>query len=152
MNRASEASTAGPGAARDALGFTLLEVMVALAILGTGLAAVSLTYSLSLRELAQARQYEEARMEADRVLARMLARGGEPAFSEQGRGERPGYSWRAEGRPDPVRGGVSEVTVTVFFPPGSRGRELSLATAQADMDLPVRTGSQAGAGPAGGNN
>lgn len=130
-------------------GFTLLEVLVGLAILGVGLAAVSLTYSLSLREMAQARQYEEARMEADRIMGRLLARGGPPSFAERGECERPGYSWRAEGRPDPLREGLAEVEVTVLFPSGSRGRELTLRTAQADLALAAR--SRTGSAPAGGN-
>jgi prepilin-type N-terminal cleavage/methylation domain-containing protein len=52
---------------RGSAGLTLLEVIVALAILGTGITALVQLYSSSLRTTAQAEDYSRAVLEA-RVL------------------------------------------------------------------------------------
>ncbi len=91
-------------------GFTLLEVMVATAILGVSLATISGGLSMAVRSTALASGYERARQVAQNQLAGFLAT--RPADASQARGEADGVRWQL---PDGDRPGLPQVVVEARF-------------------------------------
>lgn len=76
---------------RGARGFTLIEVLVALAILGVSLAAIYEAFGTGLRNERQTRLYEDAVALAE---ARLAQAGTElPAEVGQWSGEENGFQW-----------------------------------------------------------
>lgn len=75
-------------------GFTLLEVMVAMAILGLAVVASIQLVSQSLRLLRQAGEHQQASMLADRLLREASADATEPQQGEDG-----AFSWERRSRP-----------------------------------------------------
>lgn len=119
------------GPSRAERGFTLLEVLVALAILGVSLAAIYQAFGTGLRNDRQARFYEEAVALAE---ARMAQVGTElPAVAGRWSGEEGGLRWTllvqpAEDEPllvQPSLLRLMEVTVEVSWP--QRGGESRIA-------------------------
>jgi general secretion pathway protein I len=105
---------------RTARGFTLLEIMVALAILATGIATVLEAFGSSLRLGSKASQKTQAVIYAQNVMERALAK--ERLEDGEDSGEFPGgYHWRAriqEVRPpeeDPKRMQSNAQQATDFF-------------------------------------
>ena len=82
---------------RTVFGFTLLEVMIALAIMSIVLVSVYRMHSQSLTMNAAARFYTLAPMLAQQKMAELatLSNGGFPADSGDFGENYPGYSWRA---------------------------------------------------------
>ncbi len=116
-------------------GFSLLEVLVAFAILGVSLGVLLQVFATGLRNAGTADDYTLATLYAESILAAM---GRETPLDE---GSRSGpindrFSWRgtvsayAEGMPDPEKTGVRawRVSVEVFWPGGTQPRSVTLET------------------------
>lgn len=126
-------SAAGSGRSR---GFTLLEVLVAFAVLAVSLAVVFQIFSTGMRGSRDAESYARAVMLAESTLERFLAE--TPIAEQDVSGELDdGYAWSASARPLAARrsdnagwGAVYplEVVVTVAWGEPGRRRSVSLAT------------------------
>ncbi len=129
-------------------GFTLMEVMVAMAILAVGLTSVVAVFARATASISQVEGYERAWMEAQTRLADFLNGEVDASHATSGRSpDLPAGTWRIQSRQDQARPGVSTVTVEVRFAVGGRDHALVLETAQADMTLPVETTSEQTKGP-----
>ena len=85
-----------PGFSQTALGFTLLEVMIALAVMSIVLVSVYRMHSQSLTMNTAARFYTLAPLLAQNKMAELetLSSGGFPDDSGDFGEQYPGYSWR----------------------------------------------------------
>lgn len=85
-----------PGFSQTALGFTLLEVMIALAVMSIVLVSVYRMHSQSLTMNTAARFYTLAPLLAQNKMAELetLSSGGFPDYSGDFGEQYPGYSWR----------------------------------------------------------
>ena len=86
-----------PGFSQTALGFTLLEVMIALAVMSIVLVSVYRMHSQSLTMNTAVRFYTLAPLLAQNKMAELetLSSGGFPDDSGDFGEQYPGYSWRA---------------------------------------------------------
>jgi len=86
-----------PGFSQTVFGFTLLEVMIALAVMSIVLVSVYRMHSQSLTMNAAARFYTLAPMLAQKKMAELETNssGGLPDDSGDFGEQYPGYSWRA---------------------------------------------------------
>lgn len=116
-------------------GFSLLEVLVAFAILSISLGVLLQVFATGLRNAGLAGDYTQATLYAESILAAM---GRETPLTE---GERSGpvnerFSWRsvvsayAEGLPDPekIRARAYRVRVEVYWPGLGQNRSVTLET------------------------
>lgn len=117
----------------DARGFTLLEVMVAMAILATAFTALLSLHARNLKTIAQERGYTEALFLARERLAEIELQGAPEVgvssgdFENQYPGEYPGYRWELSVLVPGFFQNVREVTVRVIPPDGEGGAaELTL--------------------------
>lgn len=125
--RSSSATTSCNRRARACGGFTLLEVIISLAILGIGLGVIFQGLGLGLRLRGEAAQNSRLAVAAERVLGTLPARREAPKEAEEG--EVDGCRWRLEPlerRPEPPgglperRGGeLVEVRLTLTPPSGA---------------------------------
>ncbi|EHJ47063.1 hypothetical protein DFW101_1052 [Solidesulfovibrio carbinoliphilus subsp. oakridgensis] len=123
-------------------GFTLLEVMVATAIMAIGLTAVLTVFSASQRAVSQAIGSERARLEAERLMAELLQASPKAPFENTG-DCRPPLSghWRTRAGAMPEHPELTVFTVGVTFPTPAGTRTVTLETAQANMQLPPPSGA-----------
>lgn len=109
-------------AAADSRGFTLLEVLVALALLALAMAALVHTVSAQATQLRETRLRTEAQWVASNVLAQArLAPVPPPAGPREGRmamGQRE-WIWRWVATPSPTPG-VSHLRISVHAPDDGR--------------------------------
>lgn len=123
------------GARRRQAGFSLLEVLVAFAILGISLGALLQAFATGLRNAGVADEYSRATLYAESILA---AIGRETPLGE---GDRSGpiddrFSWRSsvtpylDDMPDPEKTKVRayRVGVEVFWNGASQARSVTLET------------------------
>ena len=107
----------------QARGFTLLEVVVALAIIATAFTALLGLHTQNLKTVARDRGYTEALFLAQEKLSEIELQGApDPGFSSgdfegQFPGEFPGYRWEMSVMVPGFFQNVREVTVSVA-PPG----------------------------------
>jgi len=114
-------------------GFTLLEVMVATAILASGLAAIIAAVGMAVRSAALATGYEEARLLAETQLASFLAERPERADSREG--QEGAMNWNLSARSDAMLKGLLHVKISVrFYAPGGE-RDLVLETRETLRSL-----------------
>jgi general secretion pathway protein I len=116
-------------------GFTLLEVVVALAIMGLGVVTVLEVFSAGLRLGSRSREKTEAIVQGQAVMDELLARPVMPEGAEEGTRE-DGRRWRV--RVSPVRQEplsdstfnweLQEVTLEMRSPDGRRDRQVELKT------------------------
>ncbi len=130
---------------RPAAGFTLLEVLVALAILGIGLGVVFQGISQGLRLRGESADNVRLSLVAERLLGELIVREYAPAAPEEG--EESGCRWRLEPSERAVAlGGVIsstapadqrgsplvDVRITVTTPAG-RGWEMTTLLLKAPL-------------------
>jgi prepilin-type N-terminal cleavage/methylation domain-containing protein len=130
---------------RSSRGFTLLEVLVALAILGIGVGVIFSGLAQGLRLRRDAEETIRLGILAERLVGGLLARRVAPKAAEEG--EEGGLHWRVEPveAPPPRPGEVTrtspaaptvEIRLTVEAPSGRRWELSSLLPAPAEA--PVR--------------
>ena len=85
-------------AEHPAAGLTLLEVLIAMAILGIGLAVIFQGIGMGLRVRRDSEALRKIVHVADRELNRLMIAGEPPGESESG--EEDGVSWTVEPHPD----------------------------------------------------
>jgi prepilin-type N-terminal cleavage/methylation domain-containing protein len=109
-------------------GFTLLEVMIAVAILSTGIISLSSSYSMAARTTRLVIGYEKARLLAQQKLAVFLS---QPSVKEtRQQGEDQGMNWEIVSCKHPERPNLLTITARIYFHgPGGR-RTLELVTRQ----------------------
>jgi prepilin-type N-terminal cleavage/methylation domain-containing protein len=121
-------------------GFSLMEVMVAMAILSIGLVAVAGVYSQAAANLSQVEGYERAALEAEMRLASFLNQGNSEPGTTSGACETLSHGrGKIVSKKDPDYSGVIRVMVTVLFFVEGREHEYVLETAQVDQNLPVQS-------------
>ncbi len=142
---------------RNSSGFTLLEIMVALAVLATGIVTVLELFGGSLRLGGKASQRTQAVIYAQNVMERVLAT--ERLEDGQKSGEFPGgYRWEArvqEVRPPEDEGSrlsnreqatdffhLKEIEVGVFWSEGVGQQSYLLRSMRAQADQPDQLGQQ----------
>ena len=129
-------------------GFTLVEIMLALAVLGVGLTALLAVRSRTLRSISGIERAAVAQSVAERILAEHLALAEAPPAGKEGWVEgQPGYAYRitAQERSLPPasrdeeqerEGGKTrlyEVTATITYDNRGRKRKFSLTTLWFDQ-------------------
>lgn len=120
LRRSSSATDCSPSGPRNpAAGFTLLEVLVAFAILGIGLGVVFGGISQGLRLRGQSSENVAVALVAERLLGEIVEREAAPAALEEG--EESGCRWRLE----PIEhAGAPGGGLGPSAAPGSRGAPL----------------------------
>lgn len=131
---------------RSCGGFTLLEVLVALAILGIGLGVIFQGLGFGLRLRGEAAENVRLAVVAERVLGGLPLRRTAPAKPEEG--EEEGVRWRLEtreahaglvppeGPPERRGAGMVEVLLTVTAPSGRSWELLTLLPPARQDALP----------------
>ena len=89
-------------ARRRERGFTLIEVVVAFAILALSLGVLYESFGGSLRRSGAARQAELATLRAESLLSEFRGSGGLLPQERSGRDEELGYSWQITVKPYPA--------------------------------------------------
>ncbi|WP_419781839.1 type IV pilus modification PilV family protein [Maridesulfovibrio sp.] len=124
-------------------GFSLMEVMVAMAILSIGLVSVAGVYSQAASSLSQVEGYERAGLEAQMRLAVFLNAADIKAGTTSGNCETlPRGRWKIVSQKEDEYPGVYRVKVTVLFFTEGREHEYVLETAQVDLNLPAESKTQ----------
>jgi general secretion pathway protein I len=83
-------------------GFTLIEVVVAFAILALSLGALYESFGGALRRSAASRNAELAALKAESLLAEFRGSGGLLPDPRNGRDDDLGFEWRVEAKPYPA--------------------------------------------------
>lgn len=114
-------------------GFTLVEAVVALAVLSLSLSAILALLSGSAGRVARAVERERATLLAQSVLEETLARPFEPGERE---GSFEGVRWRVRQAPSD-ESGLVEVALLVSWPDGRGGEgRLELASLRRAGEMP----------------
>ena len=111
---------------RGEAGFTLIEALVALAILGVALAAVLRAYGAGFSSAERAAMQTHALLLAESRLAEAMATMSEPGES---RGDAGGYSWRLTASAFSLEGVAKpllRLEIRVAAPNGAEARLVSL--------------------------
>ncbi len=117
-------------------GFTLLEVMVATAILSIGVTTVLTGLSMAVNTVSLVQGYETATTAAESKLAEIIDLQPDIPFQQSGVFEPFNYTWLAEGTADESTESVFRYKVTVLFTSGGKERSVILETAEAERNLP----------------
>lgn len=117
-------------------GFTLLEVMVATAILAVGLAAISGAISMAIRSTSLSSGYEQARQVAENQLALFLAQ--RPEKAQQKQGQQGSVNWQLTAETDREREGLLQVTIEARFFVAGGERSVILSTSEMSRELPEK--------------
>lgn len=142
---------AGYVAARSSQGFTLLEVIVALAILGVGFAVAMELLAAGVRSAKASEDYTQAVLLARQKMAEVALTGNLMSWADTGEFS-GGFRWTSEVRPldqqEELPGRLYSVRVRVTWP-GRRGEKaVNLQTLRVAVDEKklghTRTASPAG--------
>jgi general secretion pathway protein I len=121
---------------RHQRGFTLIEVVVAFAILALSLGALYESFGGALRRSATATRRELAALRAESLLAEFRGSGGLLPTPRNGRDSEPAFEWRVTAKPYPAELSdesawkTEAVTVEVFW---GQQRRQSLALQSVEM-------------------
>ena len=121
---------------RTQRGFTLLEVLAAVAILGMALTVIMQLFSANLQGIAASDDYLAASMAAEAKMREVIARGD---FSEQDWSETTNEGYQAnvsirptlEERTESLPVALHEITLSLRFESGSKERTITLRTLRA---------------------
>ena len=121
---------------RTQRGFTLLEVLAAVAILGMALTVIMQLFSANLQGIAASDDYLAASMAAEAKMREVIARGD---FSEQGWSETTNEGYQTdvsirpalEERTESLPVALHEITLSFRFESGSKERTITLRTLRA---------------------
>ena len=123
---------------RTCRGFTLLEVMVATAIVGVSFGAVCCLLAQSARVADVTGKYARAALLAESKLEELTL--GDERLEQPQRGafeHAPGFTWALKTRPAEDGGkGLVRLSLTVAFTAPGGERQVLLETLQADRTLP----------------
>ena len=110
-------------------GFTLLEVMIALAILAAALVTLFAQQAASIRQGNEARIVTRATFLAQERMAEVLARQRLQTGEEQGEVQEgsPAFQWRTAVEETDLTG-MKRITVIVQWKEGEQGRDLRMVT------------------------
>jgi general secretion pathway protein I len=110
-------------------GFTLLEVMVALAVLSIALVALFSQQAASIKQGNEARVITKATFLAQERMAEVLTRQQLRAGEEQGETQDsvPAFQWKTAVEETDVEG-MQKITVIVLWKEGGQGRDLRFVT------------------------
>lgn len=98
-----------------ACGFTLLEVLIALAVLALAMTALVRTASLEARALAQVRDHSQAQWLASNIIAEARLEPALPASAlRQGQARMGGRDWRWTLTVATTQAGIRRLDVVVF--------------------------------------
>ena len=117
-------------------GFTLIEVLAAMALTGMALAVILQLFSANLRGLAASDDYLAASIAAEEKMREFIARGD---FSAQTGSEATGEGYRVEyavapfltERTDKTLVSLQQITLTLRYSSGSKERAITLRTMRA---------------------
>jgi general secretion pathway protein I len=130
---------------RAVAGFTLLEVMIAIAFIGIALIALLALHHSDMQAVIRAQDLTRAAMlgqslMSEAELERFPAPGSSHGdFSQIYPGEFPNFRWTRTVQPSPVFPDITRVRVSVFYGPGFK-RSLSLTEFMHNPTLPVPPG------------
>ena len=125
--------------ARRQQGMTLLEILVALAIMAISLGMLYQASGSSVRNVGDTEQYQRAATLAKSLLSLR------DSVSDEGwneSGESAGFSWRIRSAPfptainDPKAPQLHEIGITVAWPQGDRQRVLEMSTLRPQRKPP----------------
>ena len=115
-------------------GFTLLEVVVALTIVGLGVVTLLEIFSLGLRLAAKSSEISQARLDGQSVMDEVIVYGGPQSGREQGSFS-SGQRWRLEVKPLGEPTGslanpweLKEIGLEVRYREANRDKQLELKT------------------------
>lgn len=117
-------------------GFTLLEVLAAVAILGMALTVIMQLFSANLHGITASDDYLAASMAAEAKMREVIAKGD---FSEQDESETTSEGYRVdvsikpalEERTESLPVALYEITLSLRFASGSKERTITLRTLRA---------------------
>ena len=117
-------------------GFSLIELVAAMAIFSMGVLACLELYSVSLQSAGDTRLYTQAVFLAQGILEETMADGYLIAGSDSGDfgTNYPQHTWETE-IADTEQLGLSEVTATVIWTVRGRERRYTLVSLYADRDI-----------------
>ncbi len=133
----------GPGAGSAESGFTLLEVVVALAIFAAGALAIIELFSGSLRLSEGARDVSAAQVYAtQRMEEALLAPDPVPGVEQGAFGEK--YRWETRTTQEPAEGDIRyremRIQVIIRWDDGLQERSVDLSARRWERRLPGETG------------
>lgn len=121
-------------------GFTLMEVMVAVSIMGVALTAIAGGLGMVVRSTALASGYERARTVAENQLAMFLAEVPERPVNKKGVNNQVHWQLRAE-EDEELKGLLHVIIHAKFFAAGG-DRTVVLETREISRALPEKTDSK----------
>jgi type II secretion system protein I len=127
-------------------GFTLVEVLVAAAVLAIGISAGVRTLGVMARASAAAADRQTAVRLAEQRLATLEAIDGATAGNSEGQfEEEPRFRWQQQVAAASVTG-VLEATVTITWPEGALTRRFAVTTYLLDPTQTAANGNSTGGG------
>jgi len=109
-------------------GFTLIEVMLSLAVLAVALVALLSLDHQDLQSIIRAQDMTRAAMLAQSLMTQMEMSGFPPVATQSGDfqamypGQYPGFRWRRVVEPSAMFPDVRKITLTIFYGPGFHRR------------------------------
>ena len=126
-------------------GFTLMEVMLALVILGVGLTAITQSVMMVMRSSGLTARYTQATILAQNKMEEVLARAEPPKSEEKGEFEdHPGMAWKIVPEKSAIEN-LAQIRVLVTFSAPGGTRTVEYVTLMANRTPPAASTSGAAA-------